>query len=339
MKKTALVTGGAGFIGSHVAHELLNQGLEVVVLDNLSGGFVQNVPEGAHFEEGDINDARLVHELFDVHNFQYVYHLAAYAAENLSHFIKRYNYENNLIGSMNLINAAVNHNVECFVFTSSIAVYGHCKPPVAESQTPVPSDSYGIAKYAVEQELRITQELFGLPFVIFRPHNVYGPAQNIGDRYRNVIGIFMNAVMQDKPMPIFGTGNQSRAFTYVDDVAPYIARSPWNPRAIGETYNIGAEEVCSVNQLSDLVAEVMNVPAIAKHLEARNELEHVYANQSKFNEHFSPTEPTSLRDGLARMAAWALEHGPRQSKPFDNIEVRRNLPPVWNDLPTAVPRS
>ena len=124
-----------------------------------------------------------------------MFHLAAYAAEGLSHYIKRFNYQNNLMGSVNMINASVNHNVKCFVFTSSIAVYGENTCPMEENMLPQPVDSYGIAKYAVEQELKVSHDLFGLNYIIFRPHNVYGEKQNIGDKYRNVIGIFMNQIM------------------------------------------------------------------------------------------------------------------------------------------------
>src|SRR5258708_3422654 len=116
----SLVTGGAGFIGSHVAHHCLTMGHEVVVLDDLSGGFEDQVPQGARFVKGSVADHALIDGLFDEKRFDYVYHLAAYAAEGLSHFIRRFNYTNNLIGSVNLINAAVRHEVKCFVFTSSI---------------------------------------------------------------------------------------------------------------------------------------------------------------------------------------------------------------------------
>src|SRR5258707_11260648 len=153
----SLVTGGAGFIGSHVADHLLRLGHKVVVLDDLSGGFIDNVPAGATFVNGSILDEQLVERLFAKNEFSYVYHLAAYAAENLSHFIKRFNYQNNLIGSVNLINAAVNHGVKCFVFTSSIAVYGNFTPPFREDIGCTPVDSYRIAKLAVESELRITR--------------------------------------------------------------------------------------------------------------------------------------------------------------------------------------
>ena len=221
----SLVTGGAGFMGSHVADHLLAKGHNVVVLDDLSGGFRENVPAGATFVEGSITDHELIDRLFDRHSFDYVYHLAAYAAEGLSHFIKRFNYNNNLIGSVNLVNASINHEVKCFVFTSSIAVYGAGQSPMSEEMIPVPEDSYGISKLAVEQELRVSHEMFGLDYVIFRPHNVYGERQNIGDRYRNVVGIFMNQLLRGEPMTIFGDGMQQRAFTHIDDVAPIIAAS------------------------------------------------------------------------------------------------------------------
>ena len=221
-----LVTGGAGFIGSHVTEELLKRGHNVIVLDDLSGGFTDNVIPGAKFVEGSINDVTLVNNLFDQENFEYVFHLAAYAAEGLSHFIKRFNYSNNLIGSINLINAAINTEVKCFVFTSSIAIYGASPQlPMTEETIPHPEDPYGIAKLAVEQELKTCKEMFDLDYIIFRPHNVYGERQNIGDKYRNVVGIFMNQILQDKPMTIFGDGSQTRAFSYIGDIAPIMADS------------------------------------------------------------------------------------------------------------------
>ena len=197
--------------------------------------------------EGSILDHESVNRLFEKHSFNYVYHLAAYAAEGLSHFIKRFNYANNLIGSVNLINAAVNYEVNCFVFTSSIAVYGAGQTPMSEDMIPVPEDSYGIAKLAVERELKVSQEMFGLDYVIFRPHNVYGEGQNIGDRYRNVVGIFMNQLLKGEPMTIFGDGSQQRAFTHINDVAPIIARSVEYPGARNEIFNVGADQPYKVN--------------------------------------------------------------------------------------------
>jgi len=225
MSKKILVTGGAGFIGSHVTAHLIKKGKEVIIIDDLSGGFKDNIPENAEFIEGSILDVDLLEKVFKQNNITRIYQLAAYAAEGLSHFIKRFNYNNNLIGSVNLINLAVNYEVKCFIFTSSIAVYGSGQTPFLENIKPEPEDSYGIAKYAVEQELKTSHDMFGLNYIIFRPHNVYGERQNIGDRYRNVIGIFMNQLMKGEPLTIFGDGKQTRAFSYIDDVAPVIAHS------------------------------------------------------------------------------------------------------------------
>ncbi len=325
----SLVTGGAGFIGSHVARRCLNLGHEVVVLDDLSGGFRDQAPQGAIFVEGSITDHELVERLFTEHRFDYVYHLAAYAAEGLSHFIRRFNYTNNLIGSVNLINAAIKHEIKCFVFTSSIAVYGANQLPMTEDLTPQPEDPYGVAKYAVELDLRAAHEMFGLNAIIFRPHNVYGENQNLGDRYRNVIGIFMNQIMQGRPMTLFGDGSQTRAFSYIDDVAPVIARSVDVPGAYNQVFNLGADTPYTVKHLAETVAKAFGVAPEIQYLPARNEVQHAYSDHSKARRVFGQRDAVSLEGGIARMAAWARGVGARVSRPFEHIEVERNLPPSW----------
>lgn len=329
MSRKVLVTGGAGFIGAHVVRDLLAEGADVVVLDDLSGGFEENIPAGVKFVKGSITDHELVDRLFREEKFKDVYHLAAYAAEGLSHFIKRFNYNNNLVGSVNLINASVNTGVRCFVFTSSIAVYGAAQLPMREDVLPQPEDSYGISKFAVEQELKCSHEMFGLDYVIFRPHNVYGEFQNIGDKYRNVIGIFMNQIMQNLPMTIFGDGSQTRAFSYVKEISPVIAAAPHNRDAYGEVFNVGADTPYSVNELAEEVAGVFGVKADIRHLEARNEVLHAYSSHEKVRKYFPGVKSYSLREGLEQMAAWAKEHGPRKSSEFGEIEIEKNLPPSW----------
>ena len=325
-----LVTGGAGFIGSHVADALLARGHEVCVLDDLSGGFRENVPDGTEFVQGSVADADAVDRLFAGRRITHVYHLAAYAAEGLSHFIKRFNYTNNVIGSVNLINAAVRHEVELFVFTSSIAVYGESPAlPLTEATPPHPEDSYGIAKYAIELELEACRRMFGLDSVVFRPHNVFGPRQNIGDRYRNVIGIFMNQILQGQPMTIFGDGTQSRAFSYIDDVAPLMAEAIDVPAARNRTFNVGADTPCSLNELAGMVAAAMHAaPAIA-HLPPRVEARHVHAAHDEIRRVFGARPQTGLQDGLETMAAWVRGHGARQSTRFEGIEILKNLPASW----------
>src|SRR5712692_9192795 len=321
---TSLVTGEAGFIGSHVADELLQAGHAVVALDDLSGGFEDNVPNGASFVRGSILDHELIDRLFSQFHFTYVYHLAAYAAEGLSHFIKRFNYNNNLIGSVNLINASVNYGLKCLVFTSSIAVYGAGQAPMREDMTPVPEDSYGIAKLAVEQELKVSHEMFGLDYIIFRPHNVYGERQNIGDRYRNVVGIFMNQLLRGEPMTIFGDGNQMRAFTHINDIAPMIAGSVDKPAARNQIFNVGSDEPYTVNYLARVVADAMGKECRTVHLDARKEVKIAFSDHSKAEAVFGKQTRTPLEEGIRSMARWVEKHGARQSNVFEGIEVTKN---------------
>ncbi len=325
-----LVTGGAGFIGSHVTDCLLARGHRVIVLDDLSGGYVDNVSAPAEFVQGSITDADLVTRLFDGHRFDYVFHLAAYAAEGLSHFIRRFNYNNNLIGSVNLINAAVNHDVKCFVFTSSIAVYGAVPQlPMTEETSPHPEDPYGIAKLAVEQDLKACKEMFGLDSIVFRPHNVYGERQNIGDRYRNVVGIFMNQTLQQQPMSVFGDGSQTRAFSYVGDVAPIIAESIDHLAAYNQVFNVGADVPYSVKDLAVAVAEAMGVVPNLQHLPARKEVQDAYSSHDRVRRVFGERRTHTLEEGLQAMAKWVHTHGSRVGGHFENIEIPRNLPSAW----------
>jgi UDP-glucose 4-epimerase len=329
---TSLVTGGAGFIGSHVVDRLIDAGHDVIVLDDLSGGSRDNVNAAARFVDGSILDVTLVDRLFAEARVDFVFHLAAYAAEGLSHFIKRYNYTNNLIGSVNLINAAVNSgSVRGFVFTSSIAVYGRNQLPMREDLVPAPEDPYGIAKYAVERELEASKAMFGLPFIVFRPHNVYGERQNIGDKYRNVVGIFMNQIMRGEEMTIFGDGSQTRAFSHIDEVAPVIAGAIECTGAYGQTFNVGAERTCTVLELAHVVADAMGVEPKIRFLRGRQEVAHAYASHDKAREYFGAVPAVSIEDGVRRMARWARQHGARQGRKFDAIEISRNLPPSWSD--------
>lgn len=327
--KTALVTGVAGFIGSHVADHCLRSGLRVVGVDDLSGGIIANVPGEVSFQKGSVTDPDFVKAVFAEFKPDYIYHLAAYAAEGLSHFIRRYNYETNLVGSINLINQAILTEVKCFVFTSSIAVYGSLPPPMHEGQTPHPEDPYGISKYAVELDLKAARMLFGLPYVIFRPHNVYGERQNCADKYRNVLGIFMNQVVNNKPMSVFGDGLQTRAFSHVDDVAPLIAMAPFVPAAQNEVFNVGADRPYTVLDLAHLVARAFGVKAEITHLPAREEVIHAFGQHDKANRVFQPKPAIPIEEGVERMAHWVRKHGVGTPVDFSAIEVEKKLPLSW----------
>lgn len=325
-----LVTGGAGFIGSHVVDHCINKNFNVIVLDDLSGGFMENVNPKAIFVKGTVNDYELINKLFEQYRFKYVYHLAAYAAEGLSHFIRRFNYNNNLVGTVNLINASINLGcVDRFVFTSSIAVYGAGQLPMTEELTPIPEDPYGIAKYAMELDLKSAFHLHGLNYTVFRPHNVYGERQNIADRYRNVIGIFMNQIMKDEELTVFGDGNQTRAFSHVDNVAPIITECVFNEKAKDEIFNIGAEKPYTINTLAEIIGKCFNKTPKIKYLDARQEVVHAFSDHKKLESVFGKQEYIDLEIGIKKMTDWAIAVGPQEPSIFENIEVPKNMPPSW----------
>jgi UDP-glucose 4-epimerase len=327
-----LVTGGAGFIGSHVADWLVDAKHEVYVLDDLSGGFQENLNNRVTFISGSINDGSLVDRVIEHYKIDLIYHLAAYAAEGLSHFIRNFNYTNNLLGSMNLINSAIRHDVKCFVFTSSIAVYGSAQNPMKEDMVPRPEDPYGISKYAIELDLEAAQKMFGLNYIIFRPHNVYGERQNTGDPYRNVIGLFMNQIMQNQPCTIFGDGTQTRAFTHVSDVAPIIGKAPFWKEAYNQTFNIGFATPYSINILLKRVQIAMGKNTGVVHLPARKEVLHAWSDSAKCKKILGGCAEVTLINGLQRMADWARRAGVRKGKPFADIEIHKCLPESWRKL-------
>jgi UDP-glucose 4-epimerase len=324
-------------MGSHVVDAVLAASdidvERVVVVDDMTGGTSDNVPTDPRVEfiTGDVTDHEFIDQLFNQHRFQYVYHLAAYAAEGLSHFIRRFNYTNNLLGSVNLINAAVKYETSCFVFTSSIAVYGDQSSPLRETDAPHPVDPYGIAKYAVELDLAAAHELFGLDYVVLRPHNVYGERQNLSDRYRNVIGIFMNHILNGRALPVYGDGTQERAFTYIGDVAPVIARAPTVEAARNEVFNLGSDAAMSVGELAKLIAAEFGVSVEIEHLPMRHEVHVAYSDHTKARLLLDATQDTPLKTGLHRMAEWAKTAVLRPSQKFDPIEIEKNLPPSWRD--------
>jgi len=324
--------------------------------DDLSGGFLSNVPSGATFIKGDLKDAMLLERLFTDHKFHYVYHLGAYAAEGLSHFIRSFNYRTNLVGSVELLNQAVKHGVECFVFTSSIAVYGsindlsqmqnpnrtlstsgHREKTADESKgftedtQPTPEDPYGIAKFAFELDLHASKELFGMDFVVFRPHNVYGPHQNMFDRYRNVVGIFINQIAHGKPMTVFGNGEQVRAFSYIDDVAPVISRGPLVPAARNQIFNVGGDTPYTVNELAIAIQKALAKPDYPiDYQPARMEVEVAVSNHDKVKGVYQTPQAVSLDAGLETTVEWYKYQG-KFFKPieFASVEIKNRMPPSW----------
>ncbi len=329
----ALVTGAAGFMGSHVAEWLAARGHEIVGLDDLSGGFEENLPAGVRFEKMSVLDP--LDGLFASFKPEVVYHLAAYAAEGLSHHIPVFNYQNNLVGTANVLASAYRHGTRHFVFTSSIAAYGHPQGEgVFDEETPCrPCDPYGTAKHACELHLKTCLDYHGGPtYSIFRPHNVFGPRQNISDPYRNVVGIFIKKAMEGQPMPVFGDGKQTRSFSYISTVARCIAEAGLIPQAVNRTVNIGGDRTMSVHELALEISKAMGIQPSIQWLPARHEVVHAHASHKLAREMFPQAyaEEVSIPEGLKRMIDFTRERPvPAATECPSAIEIPDHLPPSW----------
>ena len=329
-KKNILVTGCAGLLGSHFCRHLLNNGYRVTGIDDLSGGYECFLPEDDNFlfHKFDLKDTKKLKEAFSFGDFSAVYHFAAYAAEGLSPFIRRFNYTNNIISSVNIINECIEREIK-IIFTSSMAVYGCSVPPFHEALTPNPCDPYGIAKYAVEQDLLNGSMQFGLEYSIVRPHNVLGIYQNIWDNYRNVIGIFIRKCLDNKPLIIFGDGEQTRAFS---DIKYYM--TPFESLMDGynkEIFNIGSDKVYSLNTAADLVVKVAKsygYSPTVKHAEGRHEVKHAFSNHDKAKKDLNFEDKTDLEELIVNMFKWAEEEPRRPIKKID-YEINKSLYSYW----------
>jgi UDP-glucose 4-epimerase len=325
-----LVTGGAGFIGSHLAEVLVERGDSVVVLDDLSGGVADRVPDPAQLVVGTVCDPDTVAEVFDTNAFDGVFHLAAFAAEGISHAVKRLNYTSNIIGSVNLVNAAITHKVPFFGYSSSVAVYGKGQTPMRETDLPTPHDSYGNAKLAVERELEITMRMQGLPYFAMRMHNVYGEWQNMRDPYRNAVAIFLNQIMRDEPITVYGDGQQVRAFTYVRDIVGTFVAAAHNPAAWGKVFNVGSSKTATVLELAHAVRDAMGVPDHPiMHLPEREEVKVAYTDSSFARATFGDWVDTPMLDGVQRTAAWARAQGPAGLATKVELEIPQTDPSDW----------
>ncbi len=308
MKEKILITGMAGLLGSNFTRYLLSKGYDVVGIDDFSGGYKENLVPGIKCVNLNLADLEAVDQFFAEEKPNYVYHFAAYAAEGLSPFIRKYNYTNNLICSANLITSAINHNIKKFIFTSSMATYGkENTPPFTENMQPKPIDPYGIAKYAVEMDLKSAKEQFGLDYVIIRPHNIVGKYQNIWDRYRNVIGIWIRKSIHNEPLTIFGDGLQTRAFS---DVKYYY--KPFEQLMFdysGEIFNLGADQERTISDAARLVqkcaAHFGFHPDIV-HLEQRHEAKYAFCNHDKAKKLLGFYDGTDLEQTVSEMFEWAL---------------------------------
>lgn len=325
-----LITGAAGLIGNHLSRYLLDRGHEVFGVDNLSGGWVDYVDPRVRLSVLELEDPKSVDHVFKEVRPNYVYHLAAYAAVGLSPFIRSFNYRNNVVASVNVINSCIKHEVKKMVFTSSMDVYGSIHPPpYTEEMTPDPEDPYGIAKYAVEMDLKQASRVFGLRYSIIRPHNVFGVYQNIWDKYRNVLGIWIRQTLSDQPLTIYGDGLQVRSFS---DVRYYM--DPFEclmEDYDGETFNIGADQHCTIIEAANRFITVAKKHGYApqiKHLAPRDEVKVAYCNHDKAKMKLGFRDDTELESLLEKMLLWAKDQPQRPVRTME-YELDKNMYDYW----------
>lgn len=322
------MTGGAGFMGSWLVDELIDRGHEVVSVDNLLGGSEANINPDSKFVKVDLRRYDDVKPL--VKGVDIIFHLAAYAAEGQSIFSPVAINEINIAPMNHLLVEAVNNDVERFIFTSSMAAYGCQNPPFSEDLPLRPEDPYGAAKVYCENMLEIFSRTYGFDHVILRPHNVYGPRQNIADPFRNVLGIWINRVLRGKPPIIYGDGDQTRAFSFIEDVTPAIANAGFYHKANGQAINIGSDEVTSVGDACKLLLGTMESGMRPLYVPARpGEVKHAYSTVQKSIELLDYNTKHTLKEGLPKMVDWAKSYGPQEPTYKLPLEITKKAPRVW----------
>lgn len=329
MDKKILITGVAGLIGSKLADWIIENKPEytVIGIDDLSGGYRDNINPKVKFHLMDLKDPGLK-SIFEAERPEYVYHFAAYAAEGLSPFIRQFNYQNNLVATANVINECIRYDVKRLIFTSTMAVYGHGNPPFDESDIPAPVDPYGIAKYACEMDIKVAGEQHGLDWCIIRPHNVYGTNQNIWDRYRNVLGIWMYQYMNNESMTIFGDGEQTRAFSYIDDCLEPLWKAAVQENCSKEIINVGGTTYYTINEANKILREVINDGEVI-YKEARHEVKDAHPTWLKSMKLLGYYDKTSLHDGLSQMWEWAKKQPKRDRFHWGTYELEKGIYSFW----------
>lgn len=329
--KTILITGVAGLLGSRLADWIVARHPEYIVvgIDDLSGGYKENVNSNVIFHNINlgINDGRYV---FETYQPDIVYHFAAYAAEALSPFIRKYNYTNNLLATAGIVNNCIKYGVKRLVFTSSMGVYGfgNNQPPFSEDMARAPIDPYGIAKSSCEQDIEVAGTQHGLDWCIIRPHNVYGAKQNIWDSYRNVLGIWMYKHLTGQPLTVFGDGEQTRAFSCIDDSVEPLWHAGTDKKASKQIINLGGIHEISVKNAAGVLVDVMG-GGVIKHLPPRYEVRYAFPTWKKSVDILGFQHTTDIHAGVTKMWEWAKKQPIRPRQIWSKYEVEQGLYPFW----------
>ena len=328
-----LITGVAGFMGSHLADSFLAKGYEVVGIDNLLGGYKENVPSGVDFHNIDLDNLELIQPLFK--NVDLVVHSACTAYEGLSVFSPSLVVRNTMQITTNIMSSCVKANVKKIVHLSSMARYGtQDVVPFVESMTPKPQDPYGIAKYAAELMIKNIADTHGLNYVILVPHNIIGPRQKIDDPYRNVASIMINRMLQGKQPIIYGNGEQKRCFSFMQDVIDPLMIACETDVAHGRTINIGPdEEFITINELAYKLSIIFDFKLESIYMPGRpQEVFHANCSANLARELLNYKTTTSLDSGLVELVNWIKSKGAREFNYHLPLEfVTDKTPKTWTD--------
>ena len=327
-----LITGVAGLIGSRLADWIVENHPEctIIGIDSMFGGYVENINDHVIFYKRDLA-VDPIDDIFNKHNIDYVFHFAAYAAEGLSPFIRKFNYSNNVISTVNIINCCINYNIKRLIYTSSMSVYGHgieMNRIFDETDICHPIDPYGISKYACELDIKVANEQHGLDYCIIRPHNVFGKKQNIWDRYRNVLGIWINNILNGKPILIYGDGEQTRAFTYIDNILECLWKAMILEKLSKQTINLGGTIPMSLNNAAKLLCKITGATDI-QYAEARHEVKHAIPSYQKSIDLLEYNEKYDIEYGLREMYEWAKTQPKRDQYKWPSYEINKGIYSYW----------
>ena len=323
------ITGVAGFLGSHLADKCIEEGHEVYGIDNLVGGYMENVPEEVVFRVGDCGDIELMNRLLK--DMDVVFHCACTAQEGLSIFSPSFITQNTFGNSISVISASIANNVKRFVYLSSIARYGALETPFTEDMVCAPQDPYGIAKLAVENTLRILCDVHGMEYVIAVPHNIIGTRQKYDDPFRNVVSIMINRMLQGKPSIIYGDGEQQRTFSFVSDVVSPLYKMA-TADVNGQVINIGPDDrATTINELDAIIADILQCPLSPIHVPDRpNEVKRASSSNKKAMELLDYNPTKVLEEGIEEMVQWIQERGAKEFEYELPIEiVNEKTPDTW----------
>jgi len=328
-----LITGVAGFMGSHLADAFLAKGYDVVGIDNLLGGYEENVPSGVDFHNIDLDDLELIQPLFE--DVDLVVHTACTAYEGLSVFSPSLVVRNTMQITTNIMSACVKAKVKKIVHLSSMARYGTQEVvPFVESMTPKPQDPYGIAKYGAELMIKNIADTHGLDYVILVPHNIIGPRQKFDDPYRNVASIMINRMLQGKQPIIYGNGEQKRCFSFMQDVTDPLMIACETDVAHGRIVNIGPdEEFVTINELAYKLSIILDFKLESIYMPGRpQEVFHANCSANLSRELLNYKTTTSLEAGLVELVNWIKSKGAREFNYHLPLEfVTDKTPKTWTD--------